>query len=107
LNTKAEIKIGDLVKPDWASACQRKDKTWIIPPLGIVTSIFFAEKIKKNVAVIDWQKASVPEVNAETDDHELSRFNKYYTQINVEILKPYQPYIKSFTTRNKRKLYKK
>lgn len=101
------IKIGDLVKPNWASAFQKKDDSWNIPPLGIVTDIVYADKLKRNIAVIDWQKASVPEINAQTDDYELNRYNRYYTQIDVEILRPYERYIKSFTARNKRKLYKK
>jgi hypothetical protein len=107
LNTKAEIKIGDLVKPGWASAAQKKDKSWNIPPLGIVMNIAWREKAQSYVANIDWQKSSVPEVNAATDDHDLARYNKYYNEISVNILIPYEPYIKSFTARNKKKLYKK
>ncbi len=109
LKTKSEIKVGDLVKPKWAFAMslKKKEKNWYIPPMGIVTEINYADGPKENIACIEWQKATVPELNAETDDWELERFSRYYTKISVNNLIHYEKYIKSFTIRNKRTLYKK
>ncbi len=109
LSPQQTIKVGDLIKPKWASASslKKENKEWSIPPMGIITEIYYAEKVKEHMAIIDWQKANVPEIKAETSDYEFQRYCKFYTHISVENLTLYEPYIKSFTVRNKRKLYSK
>ena len=103
------IKIGDLVKPTWASAASanKEDIKYYIPPMGIITKITYNKVHNYYIAEIDWQETNVPELKAVTNSFELNRFNKYYNQISTNNLTLYEPYIKSFTARNKRKLYKK
>jgi len=109
MKNKKTLAVGDLVKPVWASAtsANKEDIKYYIPPMGIITKITYNEVHKQYIAEIDWQETNVPELKAATSNFELNRFNKYYNQISTNNLTLYEPYIKSFTARNKRKLYKK
>lgn len=107
---KVELKVGDLVRTTWSSATKATREEGIkfyIPPMGIITNLSYNENHSQYLADIVWQDATIPEVQACTDSAELKRFNKYYTIISVENLSLYETYAKSFTARNKRKLYKK